>query len=63
MTFFFLSLSSGIYTESGSNEVREKCAKIIFDNEKIPKIKLNHEDTNVLFLLIFKLYFSQKLEC
>ena len=46
---FSLSLNSGIYTESDWIEVKpystfEKCALIIFDNEKMQKIKLNCED-------------------
>ena len=47
---FILSLSSGIYTESNWSKQKpysnvEKCAVIIFDKEKIQKIKLNREDT------------------
>ena len=45
--FFFLSPSSGIYIESDWIEVKpystvEKCAMVIFDSEKMQKIKLNH---------------------
>ena len=47
---FILLLSSGIYTESIRSKQNpystiDKCAMIIFDNEKIQKIKLNSEDT------------------
>ena len=48
--FFFLSRSSGIYTESDRSKEEpypyvEKCAMIIFDNKIIQIIKLDREDT------------------
>ena len=48
--FFFQSQSSDIYTETNLIEVKpystvEKCVVMIFDNEKIQKIKLNCQDS------------------
>ena len=48
-SLFVFSLSSGIYTEWDWVEVKpystiEKCAVIIFDNDKMQKIKFNRED-------------------